>query len=63
MTSQSDIQFDVFLCHNSNDKMEIKRIGEQLKQQGLKPWLDEWEFRPGLPWQRELLEFRLNTTK
>ena len=54
MTSQSDIQFDVFLCHNSNDKMEIKRIGEQLKQQGLKPWSDEWEFRPGLPWQREL---------
>ena len=63
MTSQSDIQFDVFLCHNSNDKMEIKQIGEKLKQQGLKPWLDEWEFRPGLPWQRELLEFRLNTTK
>ena len=52
MTSPS--QFDVFLCHNSKDKSEVKQIGEQLKQQGLKPWLDEWEFRPGLPWQREL---------
>jgi hypothetical protein len=52
MTSQN--QFDVFLCHNSKDKSEVKQIGQQLKQQGLKPWLDEWEFRPGLPWQREL---------
>ena len=40
-------QFDVFLCHNSKDKAEIKQIGQQLKQQGLQPWLDEWEFRPG----------------
>ncbi len=54
MTSQSDVQFDVFLCHNSKDKPEVKQIGEQLRRQGLKPWLDEWEFRPGLPWQREL---------
>ena len=52
MTSPS--QFDVFLCHNSKDKPEVREIGEQLKQQGLKPWLDEWEFRPGFPWQREL---------
>ncbi|MEM7578738.1 MAG: GUN4 domain-containing protein [Cyanobacteria bacterium P01_A01_bin.80] len=52
--SESDFQFDVFLCHNSKDKSEVKQIGEQLKQQRLKPWLDEWEFRPGLPWQREL---------
>lgn len=47
-------QFDVFLCHNSKDKAEIRQIGQKLKHQGLKPWLDEWEFRPGLPWQREL---------
>ena len=52
MTSQN--QFDVFLCHNSKDKPEVKQIGEQLKQQRLQPWLDEWEFRPGFPWQREL---------
>ncbi|MGB3655784.1 MAG: GUN4 domain-containing protein [Rivularia sp. (in: cyanobacteria)] len=47
-------QFDVFLCHNSKDKLEVKQIAEQLKQQGLKPWLDEWEFRPGSIWQEEL---------
>ena len=47
-------QFDVFLCHNSKDKPEVKQIAEQLRQQGLRPWLDEWELRPGSLWRREL---------
>lgn len=46
--------FDVFLCHNSEDKLEVKEIGEKLKELGLLPWLDEWELRPGLPWQESL---------
>ena len=48
------MEFDVFLCHNGQDKPEVKKIAETLKQQGLTPWLDEWELQPGLPWQREL---------
>jgi len=44
--------FDVFLCHNSEDKHAVKEIGERLKERGILPWLDEWELRPGLPWQR-----------
>lgn len=48
--------FDVFLCHNSKDKEAVKRIGTELKEMGLLPWLDEWELRPGLPWQPELEE-------
>jgi WD40 repeat protein len=48
--------FDVFLCHNSEDKSAIKIIGERLKESGILPWLDEWELRPGLPWQRALEE-------
>ena len=48
------IKFDVFLCHNSEDKPTVKKIGEDLKNRGLKPWLDEWELVPGLPWQRLL---------
>lgn len=47
-------EFDVFLCHNSLDKEAVKAVGEQLKAQGILPWLDEWELRPGLPWQRAL---------
>ncbi len=46
--------YDVFLCHNSKDKPEVKKIGERLKERGILPWLDEWELRPGLPFQREL---------
>jgi hypothetical protein len=46
--------FDVFLCHNGDDKLEVKRIGERLKERGILPWLDEWELPPGLPWQRLL---------
>ncbi len=49
-------RFDVFLCHNSEDKPEVKKIGYQLKHHRLRPWLDEWELRPGLPWQRLLEE-------
>jgi small GTP-binding protein len=54
--------FDIFLCHNSNDKDQAKKIGEHLKEQGLLPWLDEWELRPGLPWQR-LLEQQISQIK
>ncbi len=47
-------EFDVFLCHNSQDKPEVRNIAQQLQQLGLNPWLDEWHLQPGLPWQREL---------
>jgi hypothetical protein len=46
--------FDVFLCHHTPDKPGVKQIGNLLKQHNLRPWLDEWELRPGLPWQRTL---------
>jgi GTPase SAR1 family protein len=48
--------FDVFLCYNSDDRAEVKNVGEQLKERGILPWLDEWELRPGLPWQEKLEE-------
>jgi hypothetical protein len=43
--------FDVFLCHKGEDKSAVKAIGQKLKERGILPWLDEWELRPGLPWQ------------
>jgi len=57
----SDV-FDVFLCYHGIDNSFVKRIGEQLKERGLFPWLDEWELRPGLPWQR-LLEDQIEQIK
>jgi hypothetical protein len=44
-------EYDVFLCHNSKDKQEVKAVGEQLKEKGYLPWLDEWELAPGTSWQ------------
>jgi hypothetical protein len=65
LTLQGKIEtndFDVFLCHNSKDKVKVKEIGEQLKERGILPWLDEWELRPGFPWQR-LLEAQIEHIK
>ena len=47
---------DVFLCHNSEDKPAVRQIGELLIQKRVVPWLDEWDLRPGLPWQEALEE-------
>lgn len=46
--------FDVFLCYNRQDRPAVIEIGEQLKEKGLLPWLDEWNVRPGFSWQAEL---------
>lgn len=44
-------RFDVFLCHNSEDKPRVRQIGNALIKRGLRPWLDEWQLPPGRPWQ------------
>ncbi len=46
--------FDVFLCHNEQDKPFVKSIAEQLMEKEILPWLDEWETQPGRRWQRVL---------
>jgi hypothetical protein len=52
----SSSQFDVFLCHNSDDKPQVRQIAEQLEALGIRVWLDERELRPGVRWQRILQE-------
>lgn len=47
----ADPQFDVFLCHNSEDKPAVIEIAKQLQQNRLKPWLDIWALQPGAIWQ------------
>jgi len=46
--------FDVFLCHNNDDKPAVRSIAQQLRQHGILPWLDEAELIPGRSWQEEL---------
>ncbi|MBW4459682.1 MAG: TIR domain-containing protein [Nodosilinea sp. WJT8-NPBG4] len=52
----SSSEFNVFLCHNSEDKPQVRQIAECLKKQGIHPWFDEWELRPGVRWQQVLQE-------
>jgi hypothetical protein len=47
-------EYDVFLCHNAEDKPAVKKIGELLIGKRVVPWLDEWDLRPGLAWQDAL---------
>lgn len=49
-------QFDVFLSHNSKDKLQVRAIAEQLKRRGLKPWLDEEQIFPGQSFQFAIQE-------
>ena len=56
MPGQQAQRFDVFMCHNSEDKVAVVALAERLRQQGLNPWLDLWELRPGLDWQDALDE-------
>ncbi len=48
------ISFDVFLAHNSQDKPQIEVIAEELRQRGLKPWLDNWHLPPGRRFIQEI---------
>jgi hypothetical protein len=43
--------FDVFLCHNSEDKPAVREISQQLVSEGIKPWLDDEQIKPGTTWQ------------
>ena len=54
--------FDVFLCHNSADKPTVRRIGQQLKEAGILPWIDVEQLPPGQPWQ-PLLEQQIRNIR
>lgn len=47
-------KYDVFMCHNSEDRNRVRALALRLLRDGILPWLDEWELRPGLPWQTAL---------
>ncbi len=40
-------EFDVFLAHNSQDKPQVIKIAQHLKQNGLRPWLDKEQILGG----------------
>jgi hypothetical protein len=52
----SETVFDVFLCHNSEDKPAVREICQKLVKEGIKPWLDIEQIWPGTTWQTVLGE-------
>ncbi len=47
--------FDVFLCHNDQDKDQVRKMNVQLQAENIRTWFDEEQLPPGRLWQ-ELLE-------
>ncbi|HEU4561643.1 MAG TPA: toll/interleukin-1 receptor domain-containing protein [Longimicrobium sp.] len=43
-----------FLCHASDDKPRVRALFEQLKEDGIEPWLDELNLLPGQRWEIEI---------
>lgn len=40
-------EFHVFLCHNSKDKPEVRRLANALLEQGVLPWFDDMQIVAG----------------
>jgi TIR domain-containing protein len=62
MSEPSKPGFDVFLSHNSQDKLSARRLKERLLKRKLTVWFDEDELRPGILWQ-ELLEEGIRSSR
>jgi len=52
--------YDVYISYDEADEIEVMGIGEKLKAQGLLPWFDLLETRPGTPEMRQQEEQVLN---
>jgi energy-coupling factor transporter ATP-binding protein EcfA2 len=54
--------FDVFLCHNDEDKPAVREIAQKLSGENIKPWLDEADIRSGSFWHSAIGQ-QLETVK
>jgi len=46
----------IFLCHASEDKVEVRELYYRLRDAGLQPWIDEANLPPGVRWQEAIRE-------
>lgn len=47
-------QSQIFLCHSSADKLEVRNLYRRLLSDNFSPWLDEQDILPGADWDREV---------
>jgi energy-coupling factor transporter ATP-binding protein EcfA2 len=45
--------FDVYLSYDSADKAEVLEVAQQLRSRGIRPWIDDWELKPGVDWKTQ----------
>jgi len=55
-------EYDVFLAHNSVDKLQVEAIGKALKGRGLNPWLDKEQIPPGR-WFQDVIQQAVQDVK
>jgi len=60
-TSESS-DFDVFLAHNSLDKPQVEAVARELKQRGIKYWLDKEQIPPG-SWFQDTIQQAIPNVK
>ncbi len=46
--------YHVFLCHNSQDKVDVRDLAGKLMDWGILPWIDEAAIQPGECFQEEM---------
>lgn len=54
--TKDESEWNVFLCHNSQEKPQVEKIRQHLQEQGIKTWLDRYDFEPFRPWPDQLEE-------
>ena len=54
-------KYDVFLSYNSRDSAIVEVLAEQLRTEGLTPFLDRWYLVLGRPWPQALEEALANS--
>jgi TIR domain len=59
---RQDDTFDVFLCHNTEDKDAIRQMNGALQKDGIFTWFDEEQLPPGRPFQ-DLLEAQIESIR
>jgi hypothetical protein len=51
---QNPATLQVFLCHSSGDKPQVRSLYQRLVKDGVDPWLDEKKLLPGQQWREEI---------
>jgi len=59
---QESSDFDVFLAHNSLDKPQVEAVAQELKQRGIKYWLDKEQIPPG-KWFQDVIQEAIPNVK